>query len=241
MKMLQTRLNSGFTIVELVIVIIVIGLLATITVVSYGGITGQAAVSAVKANLKNAAEEIELQKSKDKVYPAKLADFEKPIAGTDTVTYQYTRMNNGFCLMGTSKRDASIVFSVNEKGHFSNQPCVIQTVTASSCFSFNESTHFPGRAIVGYYEREGDQANTPECPKDVIIPASINGITVLRIAEDAFKGTRILSVEVPATVQEIHQNAFTDNAWLTKARVSNSTTIETNPSSFEPQVVITRY
>lgn len=239
--MSKTRLNSGFTIVELLIVIIIIGLLATITVVSYRGVTGQAAQSAVKANLKNAAEEIELQKSKEKVYPAALSNFEKPIAGTDTTTYQYARTNNGFCLMGTSKRDTSIVFSINEQGHFSSEACVMPTVTSASCFSFNASTHFPGRAIVGYFEREDDQANTPECSKDVIIPATIAGVTVLRIAEDAFKGMRIRSVEVPATVQEIHQGAFTNNPWMTTARVSSSTTIETDPPSFESQVVITRY
>lgn len=241
MKLLTSRSNSGFTVVELLIVIVVIALLATITVVAYNGVTEQATAAALKANLKNAAEEIELQKSKDKVYPAKISDFEKGIAGTDTTTYQYTRTNNGFCLMGTSKRENTIMFSVNEQGHFSSDACVVPTVTAGTCFSFNESTHYPGRAIVEYYEREDNQANTPECPKDVIIPATINGITVLRIAEDAFSGSRIRSVEVPATVQEILPTAFMNNPWMTTARVSNSTTISTTPPSFESQVVITRY
>ena len=42
--------SSGFTIVELLIVIVVIGILAAITIVSYTGITSQANANAAKSN-----------------------------------------------------------------------------------------------------------------------------------------------------------------------------------------------
>lgn len=45
--------QNGFTIVELLIVIIVIAILAAITVVGYGAIQRNARISAVKTDLKN--------------------------------------------------------------------------------------------------------------------------------------------------------------------------------------------
>lgn len=47
--------RSGFTIVELLIVIVVIGILATITIVSYSGIQKRAASAAASSDLRNAA------------------------------------------------------------------------------------------------------------------------------------------------------------------------------------------
>lgn len=51
--MIKTYTNPGFTIVELLIVIVVIGILATITVVAYNGIQDRAADVAIKSDLSN--------------------------------------------------------------------------------------------------------------------------------------------------------------------------------------------
>lgn len=50
MKSIINSKSNGFTIVELLIVIVVIGILAAITIVSYTGITSQANANAAKAN-----------------------------------------------------------------------------------------------------------------------------------------------------------------------------------------------
>lgn len=50
MNNLIKRQSSGFTIVELLIVIVVIGILAAITIVAYTGITTQANANAAKSN-----------------------------------------------------------------------------------------------------------------------------------------------------------------------------------------------
>lgn len=50
MKKLINSKTSGFTIVELLIVIVVIGILAAITIVSYTGITTQANANTAKSN-----------------------------------------------------------------------------------------------------------------------------------------------------------------------------------------------
>lgn len=62
--------QGGFTIVELLIVIVVIGILAAITVVAYNGIQGRANDTAIQSDLQNIAKKIELYKADQGVYPA---------------------------------------------------------------------------------------------------------------------------------------------------------------------------
>ncbi len=52
--------HNGFTIVELLIVIVIIGILAAISIVTYGGISNQANDAAVKQDLAAIAKKVEL-------------------------------------------------------------------------------------------------------------------------------------------------------------------------------------
>mgnify|MGYP001255727289 CR=1 FL=1 len=67
--MWATRKHSGFTIVELLIVVVVIGILAAIVIVAYNGITSSANDAAVKSDLANIVKRLELQKVEDGSYP----------------------------------------------------------------------------------------------------------------------------------------------------------------------------
>ena len=70
----QTR---GFTIVELLIVIVVIAILAAITIVAYNGITERANNAQVEANMSNTVKAIELFSADHGVYPSVTADFDE--------------------------------------------------------------------------------------------------------------------------------------------------------------------
>lgn len=63
------RRSTGFTIVELLIVVVIIGILAAIVVVAYNGITATAHDSTVKSDLANFAKRLELEKVEDGTYP----------------------------------------------------------------------------------------------------------------------------------------------------------------------------
>jgi len=71
------RLNtSGFTIVELLIVIVVIGILASVSVVAYNGINTRAKLTAMKTDFKSIQTALELYKADHGHYPI------SPEAGT---------------------------------------------------------------------------------------------------------------------------------------------------------------
>lgn len=67
--------NSGFTIVELLIVIVVIGILAAITIVAYSGITNRANSSKALTNAANAQKVGEAISADNGTYPITAAAF----------------------------------------------------------------------------------------------------------------------------------------------------------------------
>lgn len=76
-KDLQTRLKSerGFTIVELLIVIVVIGVLAAISIVSYAGVTTNARNAQNKADASQIVKVSETYNADQGVYPTDAAHF----------------------------------------------------------------------------------------------------------------------------------------------------------------------
>lgn len=72
MRGLSYATKPGFTIVELLIVIVVIAILAAITVVAYTGVQSQAYDSTVQSDLAGIAKKLEIEKIKSSTgtYPA---------------------------------------------------------------------------------------------------------------------------------------------------------------------------
>ena len=67
--------NRGFTIVELLVVIVVIGILAAITIVSYTGITSRANTTKALSNAQSAQSVAEIYFAENSVYPATIGLF----------------------------------------------------------------------------------------------------------------------------------------------------------------------
>ena len=75
------KTSNGFTIVELLIVIVVIGILAAITIVAYNGIQNRAQLTGVQADVNNATKSTEVYKATNDAYPASITDCPTPAAG----------------------------------------------------------------------------------------------------------------------------------------------------------------
>ncbi|MAU34120.1 hypothetical protein CL689_01425 [Candidatus Saccharibacteria bacterium] len=104
-RVAQSRL--GFTIVELLIVIVVIAILAAITIVAYNGIQQSARLATVQSDLTNNAKLLETVKtsSASEQYPANQAAANlRPSQGTTLVYTAYTTSagaQKGYCLQAT--------------------------------------------------------------------------------------------------------------------------------------------
>ena len=99
--------QKGFTIVELLIVIVVIGILAAITIVAYNGIQERARGASVSAALSQAATKLAVyQVDNPDTYPADKAALDAiGIKDSGSITYQYSRSTstpNTYCLTATT-------------------------------------------------------------------------------------------------------------------------------------------
>lgn len=104
--------KSGFTLVELIIVIVMVGILAGITIVGYGDWNGRLARDSVKSELKLAAVSIEQAKNFGSGYPQGVPNTFKSgesvaVAGGGSTDGQ------SFCLQAGSTKASGVVYYID--------------------------------------------------------------------------------------------------------------------------------
>lgn len=82
---------SGFTIVELLIVIVVIAILATISIMAYTGVQNRTHDSAVKSDLRNFATVIEMYHAEHGEYPVGGGNDDASVTGLSGITFKPTK------------------------------------------------------------------------------------------------------------------------------------------------------
>lgn len=117
----KNKQQSGFTIVELLIVIVIIGILAAITIVAFNGVQERARASSVSSALGQANKKLSLYAVENSGYPTDLATV--GVTDTDSVKYQYSYDNSAspatYCVTatnGTTSYSASSTSQAPSKG-----------------------------------------------------------------------------------------------------------------------------
>ena len=116
--MLKTRNNfmkkAGFTIVELLIVIAVIGTLATITIVGYGAWRNSTLSAAVKSDLNNLISALESKNTFDNAYPVlsvgELTSLDNFTPSTNVSLSVFSSDATSYCIDATSAEDTTIEY-----------------------------------------------------------------------------------------------------------------------------------
>lgn len=99
----NTQNQYAFTIVELLVVIVVIGILAAITIVSYVGVQNKATAASLTSDLDNASKILAMDQVSNSTYPALLTDANggKGISASPGTVYTYFPSSTGFCITAT--------------------------------------------------------------------------------------------------------------------------------------------
>jgi prepilin-type N-terminal cleavage/methylation domain-containing protein len=141
---ISTAKNShpGFTIVELLIVIVVIGILAAITIVAYNGIQGRAIAASLQSDLDNASKQLKLFQVDNSAYPTTNDCSASPAAGSiclksaSGTTYTAFQVSNAslssqaFCLTATN---SSTSYRITNDGTPTSGTCSGVVLGGVSC------------------------------------------------------------------------------------------------------------
>ena len=170
--------SKGFTIVELLIVVVVIAILAAITIVAYNGITANAKESALKADLNTTAKNVGITQAETGSYPSS-----KPAGLPDSIQYSQTNTGQGFC--ATASKDGK-AFHITQGGTIQSGACSghtiagggsggggteisanspIQNVTSAQCQALPEFTGSNTSAIRTVTDNRGGTTRTYEIAK----------------------------------------------------------------------------
>ena len=192
---------KGFTIVELLIVVVVIAILAAITIVAYNGIREKAQISSVQSQLSQAMKKVQMAAViNNEVYPATLAGA--GIEDSGGVTYQYTSDNTAasksFCITATLNQTRSYYVASNTGGTQQEGIC-------------------PGHNLIVWYEDNAGAPTPITLGTGVNVDTSVKraGVSSMRISTSTFGVTWRGSPRTVASGQVIVASLWikTDSDW----------------------------
>jgi prepilin-type N-terminal cleavage/methylation domain-containing protein len=178
MLMLKEK-QTGFTIVELLIVIVVIGILAAITIVAYNGIQERARVATVSSDLASAAKQFAVFEVDAGRYPTTLSEANngQGIKASTGTTYQYTNGSaSTYCLTATNGTTSYKISNT------ATQP------SAGGC---------PGHGVGGVAAIT-NLATNPSFETNTVNAGTANGTTLTQQASSAIIGGFGISASAPA-------------------------------------------
>jgi len=107
--------SCGFTLVEMMAVIIIIGILSTISVISYIGAIKKTAIVTLKSDIEGASAQLAADKFTNNGYPATEAQSNngKGLVKSDGTQYEYSLVGYGYCLSATSTKASGVAYHIS--------------------------------------------------------------------------------------------------------------------------------
>ena len=154
--------SSAFTIVEIITVIVVIGILASITVVSYAQITNNAKAKSVMADAAGMRAALIKYKSDHGAYPSSLDLLSSPPATTSSFQYSYDATAGTFCITASVNGASAYADSTTQQaksggcpGHGVNGQDPIKNLAINPSFEANLT------GVSAYYVSNALQTSSP--------------------------------------------------------------------------------
>jgi prepilin-type N-terminal cleavage/methylation domain-containing protein len=134
-----SRRTTGFTIVELLVVIVVIGILAAITIVSYAGISRKATTVSLQSDLSNSASRLKMYYIDHGAYPAMFDSNNCPSGPPDA----------SYCLKPTSGN----VFTYLSSSPYSSFTLYDTNTVTNTTYSISDTTSIALVASLGLWQQ----------------------------------------------------------------------------------------
>lgn len=151
------RSPFGFTIVELLIVIVVIAVLAAIVTVAYNGISSRASDAAAKSNIETMAKKLEVDKINNQKYPLTLAEISGGgITAAGDVRMEYTSDTSSYCVTTSSVRAKADYYKNDTTGSFVSGKCPNHLGYQGGAGTFSTSSIFGSSPPTGSYQAYND-------------------------------------------------------------------------------------
>ena len=152
---LRRTASYGFTIVELVVVVVIVAILATVSVFAYGALTKDAAKSTLKSDLVSAAAQLQSDRHRVGAYPGAIDALKK----SDGTIFDYQTRGDAFCLEASNLDLPGINFHITASGRVEDGACgrltaaTMQEFTTEDCSSLG-----PGEIITLVDVRAGQRS-----------------------------------------------------------------------------------
>ena len=227
--------SNAFTIVELLVVIVVIGILAAITIVSYSGITNRATISSLQSDLTNASTTLKLDQIINSAFPATLAlaNNGKGITQSqslDSIIYipDNTSNPNNFCLQ---YRKGTNTYAVDNNSPVSSGAC-LQNLVSNGDFS-NGTTGWTNSGIPTITTDSSlgrpslkfvANGNNPYYVKNISSDQSHYWYTKLECYISSYTSGGVSALDVRNSIQTVYANPLILNQWQTLSIITTGKT-----------------
>jgi prepilin-type N-terminal cleavage/methylation domain-containing protein len=164
-------MKKGFTIVELLIVIVVIAILAAITIVSYNGIVLKAAEASMRSDLRNTASLLSVYQFDNTIYPTGTILASNLKAESPNNTLSYAGTGTSYCLSISSTR-SPLKLRTSSKNVIDEGACIVESPISGG--GFHSLAVATNGQVYSWGTDSSGQLGNGAATGDILTPTSIS-------------------------------------------------------------------